>query len=116
MRQSVIVDRCNFDAKQRQHWVELGQRYSADAVLCIVMHSTAVNVCSQRAIARGDDGIHKDGDKTNWSRVCTIMRDDFRFPALHEGLQGVYKCTGDDSGADAEAVASALRRWVAVVL
>ncbi len=101
---SVIIDRCNFDGSQRQHWVELAYQYNVNAILCIVLpHSQDVSFCSARAYMRGDDGIHS--SDTNWKAVCSNMKNQFRFPVLEEGFSGIFHCRSDE---DADSVLGAV--------
>jgi hypothetical protein len=86
---SVIIDRCNFDPKQRQHWTKLADEIQFEQEnmpilkdkfindsqnpiesrikkifkLCLVLpNSNDVRFCSDRAFGRGDDGVHEPGD------------------------------------------------------
>ena len=43
-QQNVIIDRCNFDAKQRSHWVEIAKKFTADAY-CLMLN-TPIEVAS----------------------------------------------------------------------
>lgn len=36
---SIVIDRCNFDEKQRKTWIDLGQKYNVP-VDCIVLTTT----------------------------------------------------------------------------
>lgn len=36
---SIVIDRCNFDEKQRKTWIDLGQKYNVP-VDCIVLTAT----------------------------------------------------------------------------
>jgi hypothetical protein len=92
IQNNVIVDRCNFDERQRKHWIDLGQKYQVNMILAVVMPSyDDVDLCINRAIERGDsDGCHS--QDTNWNLVCNRMCRDFTYPMIIEGFHGIYAC------------------------
>jgi len=118
-QQSVIIDRCNFDASQRVHWLQLAAEHrqggagvwaraegtGADApvkgdppllrTLCVVLpRPDDVDFCAERAFGRGDDdGVHPPG--TDWSTVCRRMKRDFTQPLPDEGFDAIYVCTDE---------------------
>lgn len=64
-------------------------------VISVVMpHHLDINLCSSRAVDRGDDGIH-DGD-TDWRSVCKTMKSQWQCPEESEGLSAVYFCESDE--------------------
>lgn len=120
--QSVVIDRCNFNPEQRGHWLHIANQrrhflnqqhpqlasYQGPHVICVVLKDYAnVQVCRERAFARGDsDGIH-DAD-TNWNQVCNAMKSQLVYPDYEEhrhfgldgGIQCIYHCQ-DDKEVDA---------------
>lgn len=106
-RQCVIIDRCNFNVSQREHWIKLAQDFIIDAVVCLVLpeyDNTAL--CITRAFDRSDsDGIHH--ADTDWNKVCLRMKSEFQLPVLNEGFSGVYICKSHD---DLVAFIDALKR------
>jgi hypothetical protein len=94
---SIIIDRCNFDASQRGHWISIAKE-SADRKISVfglvLPNYDDVEFCSVRAFQRGDDGIHEAG--TDWRKVCNRMKKDFQLPTLDEGFQGIYYSTSED--------------------
>lgn len=94
-KDSVIIDRCNIDRKQRKHWISLAEQHNVQALCVIVSDCLDVDKCAERAYQRGDDGVH-DAD-TDWKRVCNICRSEFERPDLSEGLAGIYCCDGKES-------------------
>ncbi len=88
---SIVIDRCNFDTIQRSHWINLAYQYNVDATICVVLpNALDVQLCSQRATLRGNDGIH-DPD-TNWRSVCHRMQNEFKPPKLTEGFSSIFNC------------------------
>ena len=47
---NVVIDRCNFDESQRQHWLRIGARHGATIVAAFL--NTPIRVCKQRVAAR----------------------------------------------------------------
>lgn len=91
---SVIIDRCNVDCKQRQHWIDLAKEYSI-ATLCVVLPNCLdVEFCARRAMQRGADGIHQAG--TNWRSVCRRMANAFTRPELIEGFDSIFCLSKED--------------------
>ena len=93
-RRCVIIDRCNFDEKQRKTWIDLGHHYHVHLILSVVLPDyDNVAVCSMRAFHRGNDGIHE--DDVNWNMVCHMMKGNFRLPTLKEGMNCIYQCRNE---------------------
>mmetsp|Transcript_31826 Transcript_31826/g.43428 ORF Transcript_31826/g.43428 Transcript_31826/m.43428 type:complete len:308 (-) Transcript_31826:97-1020(-) len=90
----VVIDRCNIDAQQRSHWIELAYQFNAFIICVIVPDSMDVQVCAPRATLRGDDGLHD--EDTNWFRVCRSMQSSFQRPELNEGIHAIYPCVDSD--------------------
>lgn len=95
-RKSVIIDRCNIDYSQRQHWISLAREHNAHPVCVIVPNCLNISVCASRATLRGDDGFHS--ADTNWIKVCRRMERAFQRPELAEGLDAIYCCEGQEDG------------------
>jgi predicted kinase len=91
---NVIIDRCNFDASQRKHWIDLAYNHEVYSIVAITILDQNFESCVERATTRGDDGIH-DGD-TNWSQVCGSMDSQFTLPVLEEGFSAVYDCNSQE--------------------
>jgi hypothetical protein len=80
---SVIIDRCNFNPEQRQHWIKLVDEIQFEIErtrnkkifkLCMVLpRSNDVGFCSDRAFSRGDDGVHPAGDIYVYVYICIYM-------------------------------------------
>ena len=96
----VIVDRCNFDATQRKHWLDLALANSSPSTVvhtfCVVMpRAIDKQFCAARAYERGDDGVHT-GDE-DWDKICDIMQKSFVLPVRDiEPFTAIYY--GDDGG------------------
>jgi predicted kinase len=100
---AVIIDRCNFDVIQRKHWLDLASEFrNAKAkakTLCIVLpFADDVNRNSKRAIARGNDGVHK-GDE-NWMAICKRLKHCYIPPSELEGFDGIFYCDEDEYSLD----------------
>jgi hypothetical protein len=115
-RDSVIIDRCNFDPVQRQHWTKLADEKQEEMrfkyeynlndstsstfprilKLCPVLPKwNDVVYCANRAFSRGDDGVHE--INTNWSDICHRMNRDFRMPFLdEENFDALHVCVDEN--------------------
>lgn len=91
-KKSVVIDRCNFDAEQRAHWVNLARASNVAALYCVIMPDyDNTKLCTARALERGNrDGVH--GDDVNWAAVCHGMKQSFRLPTMDEGFSGIFTC------------------------
>lgn len=91
---SVIIDRCNFDAKQRQTWIELSRKFKLPCIALTLPHYDNVTYCSTRATQRGNDGIHE--ENADWNRICNAMKAQFRLPSIrNEGINVNIICRTD---------------------
>jgi len=98
----VIVDRCNFDAEQRRHWIDIASRRQSSQSdvhmikLCVVLPKSAdAKFCTARALARGDDGVRK-GDE-DWPFIVSRMVSQYRPPSRRkEGFDAVYWCKNEE--------------------
>jgi len=98
----VIIDRCNFDAEQRRHWIDIALRRQSSQSdvhmikLCIVLPKSAdAEFCTARALARGDDGVRK-GDE-DWPFIVSRMASQYRPPSRRkEGFDAVYWCKSEE--------------------
>lgn len=84
---NVIIDRCNFDVSQRAHWIQLAKEFRAKSICIVLPQATALDICIERAIARGNDGIHD--INTNWCEVCGRMWRQYVPPTLAEGMDSI---------------------------
>lgn len=86
----IIIDRCNFDAEQRAHWLRLASGWRNTATIALILpHHDNLQVCEERATKRVDD-IHD--PSTNWHAVCTGMARSFVSPSAEEGFNYVLEC------------------------
>lgn len=107
----VIVDRCNFDAQQRKHWIDIAIRRQVAVPdvdllkLCLVLpHSHDLDFCTARAVSRGDDGVH--AGEEDWPRIVSRMVSQYRKPDRRlEGFDAIYWC---DSAEELEVLGAAL--------
>jgi DNA polymerase III delta prime subunit len=117
---NLIVDRCNFDAAQRKHWIDmlysvyqpyLQHLWECQAltdsptnnlnhikpfhILCVLVPNyNNTQLCIKRAVQRGDsDGLHEAG--TDWNLVCNAMNSQFQYPMKCEGIDNIYHCRND---------------------
>lgn len=90
---NVIIDRCNVDARQRGYWVQLALKFGLGTIVCVVL-PTSIQISTQRAYERGDDGLHD--ANTNWARVCAKMAAEFERPMLDEGFTNIYHCRDEN--------------------
>ena len=104
---SVLIDRCNVDAKQRAEWVALGRQYGC-AVACVFLDLSA-DECMQRVMKRK-------GHKTlPPSKMAPVIMQQFatrlRAPEPSEGSDTVLVATTAEAAeALVEPIASAIER------
>lgn len=78
-----LVDRCNFDAQQRSHFLSLaGDRISVDCIVADIDPET----CLRRCMSRED---HPTLPGAKASRVINGMSKDWKAPALDEGFRTI---------------------------
>lgn len=93
-KRSVIVDRCNFNAEQRSHWIEVAQEFNVSATFAVTMpHHINTALCIERAFARGNSDGH--GEDVNWKAVCIGMQREYTAPDVREGFAGIFGCSDD---------------------
>jgi predicted kinase len=88
---NVIIDRCNFDQSQRSTWIQLAHDYECSIVAIIFPDYDNVELCSMRATARGNDGLHN-GDE-DWVSICNRMKSSLVYPSYEEGFHLILHCT-----------------------
>ncbi len=77
---SVIIDRCNFDATQREHWLAVGKEFGVPCE-CVVFNYDK-EVCIRRCKERAN---HETVDAGNAAIVIRGMAKEFRPPLPHSG-------------------------------
>jgi len=99
---AAYVDRTNYNAPQRAHWVELARRRGAAVV--VLRFRTSTDVCAQRCAARRN---HEGGldarNPAQCARVVNMLQGKFREVAAGEGFDRVV------SAEDADAALRVLR-------
>jgi hypothetical protein len=98
----VVIDRCNFDADQRLHWVELAEAVGAVKLCVVLPDADDVTLCTSRATERGDDGVHT--GKEDWSAIVARMGRNYVAPSASERFDGVYWCDSAAGGSVDEIV------------
>ncbi len=84
-RQRVIIDRCNFDVRQRSHWIKmaLNHRVRSEQILCILLFFPK-ETCIQRVMNRKG---HPTLPPTRKAReVIETMANSFELPNKSEGF------------------------------
>jgi predicted kinase len=77
---SVIIDRCNFDATQREHWLAIGKEFGVPCE-CVVFNYDK-EICIRRCKERTN---HETVDSGNSAVVVGCMAKKFRPPLPHSG-------------------------------
>ncbi|ORE01914.1 P-loop containing nucleoside triphosphate hydrolase protein [Rhizopus microsporus var. microsporus] len=83
---SIVIDRCNFDEKQRKTWVDLGQKYNVP-VDCIVL-TTTEQECSERIQCREDHPTGVIGD--SGVQILKKFMRNYRPPRIDQ-LEGIQR-------------------------
>lgn len=85
--QSPIIDRCNFDPKQRSHFIRIAQEFNVP-VDCIVL-DVSVSVCLERCLNRNH---HPTIDGTNARTVVGQMANQLVMPhVIHFKKEGIER-------------------------
>lgn len=83
---NVIIDRCNFDPRQRQTWIKIGQRFQA-YVYAIELKTPTV-LCRQRIMQRQD---HPTGVIGQFGAgILERFVKDYKSPTAAENFHGIY--------------------------
>jgi len=83
---SVIVDRCNFDFRQRSNWVKLAYQYDVNDIRCIFL-DTPPEVCKSRVTVRENHPTIPSGNVGN--SIIDKFIDQLIPPVLGEGFTSV---------------------------
>lgn len=101
----IVIDRCNFDEKQRKHWVDYGKANGAE--IGVIVFGTSLEECKKRVRDRTDHKTLHNG--VNNDSVVIRMSRDFVFPKEEEGF-GFCRIIRTD--ADRVRVYGEIERWV----
>jgi len=87
----VVVDRCNFDLRQRKSWIDLAAKYGVKNVVAVCIN-TPVDVCKDRIITRGAHPTVEpvEGSKAIVDNFAKLMTE----PKLEEGFAGIKTLDG----------------------
>ena len=90
--ENVLVDRCNFDAQQRSHWLQLGDAETTfDRRLAIYL-PVPPEEARRRVLARGAHEGGVDTENMSAGKIASIvarMQGDLVLPELNEGFDEV---------------------------
>ncbi|CAH0376104.1 unnamed protein product [Pelagomonas calceolata] len=104
---AAYVDRTNYNAPQRAHWVQLARRRGAAVV--VLRFRTSTDVCAQRCAARRN---HEGGldarNPAQCARVVNMLQGKFREVAAGEGFDRVI--AAEDAAAAVESLRPLLPR------
>lgn len=95
-----LIDRCNFDAKQRAHWIRLTQdphTYRVAIWLDIPLKEALDRVCRRPPHEGGVDSNSKSLEDLRM--IVSRMRHSLRPPSLREGFDEVHRCWFRDPNA-----------------
>lgn len=96
----VVIDRCNFDAAQRAHWVAIGKARKAS--VGVIVFAVPAKVCVERVRNRTGHPTLQGGEAV---KVVGAMEKEFRPPKVGEGID---YCRVVKEGEDAREVAKRL--------
>jgi predicted kinase len=94
---SVVIDRCNFDAAQRQHWLTIAERFRGSAKVSVVavLFNTPMNECKQRVMNRRDHPTLPPND--NSIKIVERFRGLLKPPVRAEGFDLILEAESDFS-------------------
>jgi predicted kinase len=82
-----IVDRCNFDAKQRRHFIDLAKELGGCAVHCVVLVHVDRAQCLYRCQQRRG---HPTLPPNEAAKVIGFVKKDWRLPTEKEGIDRIW--------------------------
>jgi predicted kinase len=85
---SVVVDRCNFDAKQRQTWLDLARKYRLPRVDAVCLDVPA-ETCLARITVREDHPTIAAGDAATSANIIANFQRQLVWPKRSEGFEEV---------------------------
>ena len=92
--QRVVIDRCNFDTRQRASWIQLAQTHKIHRVRCIWFDVDA-DECLQRIVRREDHPTIK--DEATAQRAISMMQEAWIDPDMQEGFVDIIKVVDGES-------------------
>ncbi|KAJ8585991.1 hypothetical protein M405DRAFT_744341 [Rhizopogon salebrosus TDB-379] len=90
---SPCIDRTNFDASQRFHWINIARDFPGTSISVIVFN-TPYQVCSSRLLQRTSHPTIKDPQQGQ--SILARFASDFRFPRPDEGYDHIIYLTPSD--------------------
>lgn len=90
---SPCIDRTNFDASQRSHWINIAREFPGTSISVIVF-DTPYQVCSSRLLQRSSHPTIKDPQQGQ--SILARFASDFRFPRPDEGYDHIIYLTPSD--------------------
>ncbi|KAG0241984.1 hypothetical protein BGX31_000737 [Mortierella sp. GBA43] len=86
--QSVIIDRCNFDRRQRKVWINMAHQLDVQEVDAIIM-DTAFHQCKERVFTRTNHPTQVDGPKG--VEILYRFMNMMTLPTYFEGLSRIMR-------------------------
>ncbi|OAX39802.1 hypothetical protein K503DRAFT_715723 [Rhizopogon vinicolor AM-OR11-026] len=90
---SPCIDRTNFDALQRSHWIKIAREFPGTSINVIVF-DTPYQVCSSRLLQRSSHPTIKDPQQGQ--SILATFASDFQFPQPNEGYGHIIYLTPSD--------------------
>ncbi|KAF9166178.1 hypothetical protein DFQ26_008500 [Actinomortierella ambigua] len=87
-KQSVVIDRCNFDADQRKVWIEIAQQVSVKDVEVIIM-DTPYWICKKRILARSGHPTQVEGQQG--VEILHKFMEMLTMPTYFEGITRIMR-------------------------
>jgi predicted kinase/endonuclease/exonuclease/phosphatase family metal-dependent hydrolase len=84
---SIVIDRCNFDARQRSTWISIARNFAARAIA--VQLEVPLSICSHRVAARRGHEGGVEGDSQAAKDIVTKLHGDQQPVADDEGFDHV---------------------------
>ena len=70
--------------------LELAEEKNAYKICVVLPHADDVEFCTERALGRGDDGVHTGSE--DWSSIVRRMGSEYEAPSRYERFDGIYWC------------------------
>ena len=86
---NVVIDRCNFDESQRQHWLRIGARHGATIVAAFL--NTPIRLCKERVAARRNHPTLGPGRES--MQIVERFRHMLRPPTQAEGFSLIVEAS-----------------------
>lgn len=85
----VIIDRCNINRSQRDHWISLGLNYGVESITCLVLQEDPEECIARIHLRKGHPTIKDDISIDKRREIVYNFYNNFEMPSLKEGINKI---------------------------